>query len=115
MWSSASLAPRRTTSPTKSPLRTPWCWQNPGSRRLVHGRWRRIPKTIGRRSSVRLMRNQPKYRDKRQLRRRASEEPCFVFHHASVGISGVLKGNRLDHRADILEDAEGKGVLVVDG
>jgi hypothetical protein len=40
-------------------------------------------------------------------------EPCFALHHASVSIGSVFERNCLDHRADILQDAEGKGVLGV--
>src|SRR3984893_1721398 len=38
-------------------------------------------------------------------------EPCFALHHASVSIGSLFERNRLDHRADILQDAKGKGVL----
>src|ERR1700741_3427399 len=38
-------------------------------------------------------------------------EPCFALHHASVSISSLFERNCLDHRADILQDAEGNGVL----
>src|SRR5437016_5294216 len=38
-------------------------------------------------------------------------EPCFAFDHASVSISSLLERKCLDHWADVLQDAEGKGVL----
>jgi hypothetical protein len=41
-------------------------------------------------------------------------EPCFALHHASVSISSLFERNCLDHRADILQNAEGKGVLAID-
>jgi hypothetical protein len=40
-------------------------------------------------------------------------EPCFSLHHASVGISSLFERNCLDHRPNVLEDAEGKGVLAI--
>src|SRR6266849_8501588 len=40
-------------------------------------------------------------------------EPRFALHHAGVSVSGLFERKRLDHRANILEDAEGKGVLVI--
>jgi hypothetical protein len=45
------------------------------------------------------------------LRNQNHTEPCFALHHASVSISSLFERNSLDHRADILEDAEGEGVL----
>src|ERR1700737_2499857 len=41
-------------------------------------------------------------------------EPRFPLHHAGVSISGLFEGSCLDHRADILQDAEGKDVLSID-
>src|SRR5258705_13645744 len=38
-------------------------------------------------------------------------EPCFAFHHAIVSIGSLFERSCLDHRADVLQDAEGKGVL----
>src|SRR5262244_1785403 len=40
-------------------------------------------------------------------------EPGFAFHHSSVSISGLFEGKCLDHRVDILHDAEGKSVLAI--
>src|SRR5215467_6607183 len=40
-------------------------------------------------------------------------EPCFALHHASVSIISLLERNCLDHRADILQNAEGKRVLAI--
>src|SRR5262249_14537418 len=40
-------------------------------------------------------------------------EPGFAFHHSSISISGLFERKCLDHRADILRDAEGKGVLAI--
>src|SRR5713226_2351851 len=40
-------------------------------------------------------------------------EPGFALHHASVSIRSLFEGECLDHRADILQDAEGKGVLAI--
>ena len=41
-------------------------------------------------------------------------KPCFAVHHASVSISSLFERKCLDHRADILQDAEGKGILGID-
>ncbi len=41
-------------------------------------------------------------------------EPCFALHHASVSVSSLLERSCLDHRADILQDAEGKRVFGID-
>src|SRR6202035_2980071 len=41
-------------------------------------------------------------------------ESCFALHHASVSISGLFKRSCLGHRANILQDAEGKRVLLID-
>src|SRR2546426_11158701 len=41
-------------------------------------------------------------------------EQCFALHHASVSITSLFERSCLDHRADILQDAEGKGVLLID-
>jgi hypothetical protein len=38
-------------------------------------------------------------------------EPCFAFHHVTVSIGSLFERSCLDHRADILQDAEGKSVL----
>ena len=38
-------------------------------------------------------------------------EPRLALHHASVGIRSLFERNCLDHRADILKDAESQGVL----
>src|SRR4030095_9349149 len=40
-------------------------------------------------------------------------EPRFALHHASVSISSLFHRNCLDQRADILQNAEGKGILVI--
>src|SRR5712692_10806782 len=40
-------------------------------------------------------------------------ETRFPLHHARVSFSSLLERNRFDHRADILQDAEGKGVLAI--
>src|ERR1700730_18235654 len=40
-------------------------------------------------------------------------EPCFALHHASEGVRGLFERNCLDHRANILEDTEGKSVLLI--
>ena len=41
-------------------------------------------------------------------------EPCLALHHASVSIGSLFEGNGLDHRANILQNAEGEGVLCID-
>jgi hypothetical protein len=41
-------------------------------------------------------------------------EPCFALHHASVTISSLFERNRLDHRADVFQNPEGKGVPGID-
>ena len=40
-------------------------------------------------------------------------EARLAFHHAGISIGGLFQRNCLDHRADVLQDAEGKGVLPV--
>src|SRR5580692_798320 len=40
-------------------------------------------------------------------------EPCFSLHHARIGVRSLFKGSCLDHRANILEDTEGKRVLLI--
>ena len=40
-------------------------------------------------------------------------EPGLAFHHSSISISGLFERKCLDHRSDILHDAEGKGVLAI--
>src|SRR5258707_13097566 len=40
-------------------------------------------------------------------------EPRLALHHPGVSISGLFEWKRLDHRADIFQDAEGKSVLVI--
>ncbi len=40
-------------------------------------------------------------------------EPRFALHHAGVSIGSLFERKCLDHRADILKDAEGKGVLAI--
>jgi hypothetical protein len=40
-------------------------------------------------------------------------EPCFALHHACIGVRSLFQGNCLDHRANILEDTEGKSVLLI--
>jgi hypothetical protein len=42
-------------------------------------------------------------------------EASLALHHASVGIRSLFERNGLDHRADILEDTEGQGVLGLNG
>src|ERR1700676_1802592 len=49
------------------------------------------------------------------LRDQDHAEARFAFHHASVTLSRLFERNCLDHRADILEDAEGESVLVING
>jgi len=41
-------------------------------------------------------------------------EPCFAFDHASVSITSLFERKCLDHRTDILQDAEGQSVFVID-
>src|SRR6185503_4057808 len=41
-------------------------------------------------------------------------EPCFALHHAGVTISSLFERKCLDHRTDILQDAEGQSVFVID-
>src|ERR1700730_6567473 len=41
-------------------------------------------------------------------------ELCLALHHASVSISSLFERSCLDHRADILQAAEGKSVLLLD-
>ena len=41
-------------------------------------------------------------------------ETRLTFHHASVAISSLFERNCLDHRADILQDAEVEGILAID-
>src|SRR5439155_25910336 len=48
------------------------------------------------------------------LNKQHHAEPCFALHHASVSICSLFETNGLNHRADILQDAEGKGVLGID-
>jgi hypothetical protein len=40
-------------------------------------------------------------------------EARFALHHASVGACSSFERKRLDHRADVLQNTEGKGVLVI--
>jgi hypothetical protein len=40
-------------------------------------------------------------------------EPCLALHHASVSIGSLFERSCLDHRADILQDAECKGILTI--
>ena len=38
----------------------------------------------------------------------------FPFHNAGVGAGRLFEGNGLDHGANILENTEFKGALIVD-
>ena len=60
--SNALPAPRRTTSPTRSRSKTPWCSPSPGLRRRASGRWRKIPTTNGEKSSAPITRSRAKSR-----------------------------------------------------
>jgi hypothetical protein len=40
-------------------------------------------------------------------------EPCSALYHAIVGIGCLFERKCLDHRTDILQDAEGKGILAI--
>src|SRR5437870_6985031 len=40
-------------------------------------------------------------------------KPCFAFHHPSVSIRSLFERNCFNHRANILEDTEGKSVLAI--
>src|SRR5712691_3252698 len=40
-------------------------------------------------------------------------EPRFALDHASVGIGSLFEKKCLDHRTDVLQDAEGKRVLAI--
>src|SRR5882724_12535909 len=48
------------------------------------------------------------------LRDQYHAEACFALHHARVRIGSLFERKSLDHRTDILQDAEGKGVLAID-
>src|SRR5260370_39293344 len=39
---------------------------------------------------------------------------CFALHHGRVSIGSLFERSRLDHRANILQHAEGKRVLLID-
>src|SRR5690349_10729090 len=48
------------------------------------------------------------------LRDQHDAEACFALHHATVSIRSLFERKRLDHRPDVLQDAEGEGVLAID-
>ena len=39
-------------------------------------------------------------------------KPCIALHHARISIGGLFERSCLDHRADVLQDAERKRVLL---
>ena len=89
--SSVSPAPRRTTSPTKSPLRILSCWRSPGLRRLALGR-RDLRATNGKNTSVRITRS-PRSTRKYKTRRMASEGlVASVSASHLLGYRGALSG-----------------------
>ena len=47
------------------------------------------------------------------LRNQHHAEPCFALHHVGVGISSLFERQCFNHRVDIVQDAEGKGVLAI--
>src|SRR5262249_8245844 len=47
------------------------------------------------------------------LRKERHAEPSFALHHAGVSVSSPFERNCFDHRANILQNAEGKRVLAI--